>query len=240
MIAASFRGIRGGVGTSASLAALAYALYAMEQRVLVVDMCPENTLGLHFNLDLAPHGGWARATLDQQPWNESAWCVSDRLYVLPYGHVTETEYVQLDAWLLQHPQLWRQRQAALGDAFDWVLFDLPQRLPGHASNPPCDFAFSVINADAACHVLLQTRPKDSNWLLVNRFDPGSQLQRDLTLIWQNRYTASLIPINLHSDEAMGEALACRQPVGRYAPASLITQDIISFASWCLVRGRRLE
>ena len=97
MIAASFRGIRGGVGTSASLAALAYALYAMEQRVLVVDMCPENSLGLHFNLDLAPSGGWARATLDQQPWNESAWRVSDRLYVLPYGHVTETEHVQLDA-----------------------------------------------------------------------------------------------------------------------------------------------
>ena len=45
MIAASLRGIRGGVGTSATLAALAYALHAMEQKVLVVDMCPENTLG---------------------------------------------------------------------------------------------------------------------------------------------------------------------------------------------------
>jgi len=54
MIAASLRGIRGGVGTSATLAALAYALQAMEQKVLVVDKCPENTLGLHFNLDLTP------------------------------------------------------------------------------------------------------------------------------------------------------------------------------------------
>lgn len=62
MIAASLRGIRGGVGTSATLAALAYALHAMEQKVLVVDMCPENTLGLHFNLDLTPPEGWARYT----------------------------------------------------------------------------------------------------------------------------------------------------------------------------------
>ena len=240
MIAASLRGIRGGVGTSATLAALAYALHAMEQKVLVVDMCPENTLGLHFNLDLAPPEGWARATLDQQPWNASGWQVSEGLCVLPYGHVTATEQVQLEAWLLQHPQAWRQRQAALGDAFDWVLFDLPQRLPGHASNPQCDFAFSLLNPDAACHVLLHTHPKDSTWLLVNHFDPGSQLQRDLTLIWQNHHHASLVPINLHSDEAMGEALACREPVGRYAPGSLIAQDIISFASWCLVRGRRLE
>ena len=107
MIAASLRGIRGGVGTSATLAALAYALHAMEQKVLVVDMCPENTLGLHFNLDLTPPEGWARATLDQQPWNASAWQVSDGLCVLPYGHVTATEQVELEAWLLQHPQAWR-------------------------------------------------------------------------------------------------------------------------------------
>ena len=70
MIAISLRGIRGGVGTSSTLAALAYALHALGQRVLVVDMCPENTLGLHFNLDLAPRDGWARATLDQQPWQQ--------------------------------------------------------------------------------------------------------------------------------------------------------------------------
>lgn len=70
MIAISLRGIRGGVGTSSTLAALAYALHTLGQRVLVVDMCPENTLGLHFNLDLAPRDGWARATLDQQPWQQ--------------------------------------------------------------------------------------------------------------------------------------------------------------------------
>lgn len=239
MIAASLRGVRGGVGTSSTLAALAYALHSLGQKVLVVDMCPENTLGLHFNLDLAPCEGWARATLDKRPWNEYAWAVADGLCVLPYGQLQEAEYQRLDADLLASPHLWPQRQAALGDAFDWLLFDLPQRLPGHANNPQCVFRFTVLNADAACHVLLQPLT-DTRLFLVNRYDPASQLQRDLTLIWQNNFTTAFVPVHLHADEAVGEALASRQPVVRYAPVSLITQDIISFASWCLLRGRRLE
>jgi len=238
MIAISLRGIRGGVGTSSTLAALAYALHALGQRVLVVDMCPENTLGLHFNLDLAPRDGWARATLDQQPWQQQAWTVTPGLCVLPYGQLEGAELTRLDAMLLDSPQLWSKRQASLDQAFDWVLFDLPQRLPGHAGNAQCAFSFTVLNADAACHVLLQTHARQGTVFVVNRYDAGSQLQRDLALIWHHRYAASVVPINLHADEAMGEALASREPVGRYAPCSLIAQDIISLASWCLLRGRR--
>ena len=54
MIAMSLRGVRGGVGTSSTVAALGHALHALGQKVLLVDMCPENSLGLHFNMDLAP------------------------------------------------------------------------------------------------------------------------------------------------------------------------------------------
>lgn len=240
MTALSLRGIRGGVGTSSTLAALGYALHTLGQKVLVVDMCPENALGLHFNLDLAPSGGWARATLDQHLWQQQAWSVLPGLSVLPYGQLDMAEHSQLDALLLASSQLWSKRQASLADAYDWVLFDLPQRLQGHATNPRCDLSITVINADAACHVLLQPQLTRSALMMVNRYDPGINLQRDLALIWQHRYASSLVPISLHADEAMGEALACREPVGRYAPGSLIAQDIISLASWCLLRARRLE
>ncbi|KMM85186.1 cellulose synthase operon protein YhjQ [Pseudomonas taetrolens] len=239
MIALSLRGVRGGVGTSSTLAGLAFALHALGQRVLVVDMCPENALGLHFNLDFAQHAGWARATLDQQPWHQSAWSIESGLCVLPYGELHAHEQDRLDALLLTQPQLWSQRQVALTEGFDWILFDLPQRLPGHAANPRCDFSITVVNADAACHVLLQRQPEPMP-LLINRYDVACQLQRDLVLIWQHRYAQTLVPISLHADEAMNEALARREPVGRYAPGSLIAQDVISLASWCLLRGRRPE
>lgn len=238
----SLQGVRGGVGTSSTLAALGYALHALGQKVLLVDMCPKNTLGLHFNLDVAPRDGWARSTLDQQPWHQHAWRVVPQLCVLPYGQLDTAEQDQLDALLLASPTLWKQRQDTLTDAFDWVLFDLPQRLPGHAANPAGDFSITVLNADAACHVLLQPQLKraPAPLLLVNRYDAASQLQRDLMLIWQHRYAHTLVPISLHADEAMGEALARREPAGRYAPGSLIAHDVISLASWCLLRGRRLQ
>ena len=182
MIAMSLRGVRGGVGTSSILAALGHALHELGQKVLLVDMCPENSLGLHFNMDLAPREGWARATLDQQPWHEHAWVVEPGLCVLPYGQLKPSEVFALDALLIEQPKLWTQRKAALANGFDWIIFDLPQRLPGHMSNPHCSLAMMVINADAACHVLLQPQLAQTPLFLVNRFDAASQLQRDLLLI----------------------------------------------------------
>lgn len=240
MIAMSLQGIRGGVGTSTTLAALSFALSSLGQKVLVIDMCPENALGLHFNLDYAPAEGWARATLDQTSWYEHAWNIESGLDVLPYGTLTDVDVLQLDQLLRDNPPLWSTRQASLAHSVDWVLFDLPQRLPGHIANPRCEIALNVLNLDAASHVLLQPQRNSAQRLLVNRFDPASQFQRDLLLLWQHHYAQSLLPIHLHADEAMAEALARREPVGRYAPGSLIAQDIISLASWCLLRGGRLE
>ena len=37
-------------------------------------------------------------------------------------------------------------------------------------------------------------------------------------------------------EAMAEAMAAKQPVGRYAPTSLIAHELASLASWCLGAG----
>ena len=67
--------------------------------------------------------------------------------------------------------------------------------------------------------------------------PGSQLQRDLLLLWQHDHPQSLLALTMHADEAMTEALARREPAGRYAPNSLIAQDILSLASWCVLRAQ---
>jgi MinD-like ATPase involved in chromosome partitioning or flagellar assembly len=131
--------------------------------------------------------------------------------------------------------LWARRQASLAQHYDWVLFDLPQRLPGHAAIGPCLFPIQLVEADAACHILLQHHAAGT-LLLVNRFDPGSQLQRDLLLVWRNHYAARLLPVAIHFDEALREALAFKQPLSQYAADSLAAQDILSLATWCL--GRR--
>ena len=43
----------------------------------------------------------------------------------------------------------------------------------------------------------------------------------------------LLGLRLHRDEAMAEAMAAKQPVGRYAPTSLIAHELTALACWCL-------
>jgi cellulose synthase operon protein YhjQ len=233
--ALSLRGLRGGVGTSSLLAATGHALHSLGERVLLVDMCPENLLRLHFNVSVSEPGGWARAMIDGVSWNTQAWTVEPGLSVLPYGRLKLEEQDQIEQYLLKEPKLWHRRQASLAEHFDWILFDVPLRLPGHARVGPCALRLRIIEADAACHVLLQQEKAPSGHLLINRFDPVSQLQRDLLLIWRKQYGACLLPLSVHQDEAMREALAFKKPVGAYAEASLAAQDVLSLATWCLTR-----
>ena len=238
MTTLSLRGIRGGVGTSSLLAAVGYALESLGERVLLIDMCPENMLRLHFSLPSADTGGWARAMLDGEDWHSQAWSLKPALQVLPYGQLTGEESAQIERQLLKDPLLWARRQASLTRDYDWLLFDLPQRLPGHAAIGPCPLPIQVAQADAACHVLLHQQTTRAP-LLINRFDPASQLQRDLLLIWRQAYAATILPLTVHADEAMCEALAFRQPVGQYAADSLAAQDALSLATWCLTRRGEL-
>lgn len=237
MTTLSLRGIRGGVGTSSLLAAVGFALESLGERVLMIDMCPENMLRLHFNLPVAESGGWARSMLDGEDWYGQAWSLSPTLQLLPYGQLTLEESMLIERQLGDDPFIWSRRQANLAAHYDWILFDVPQRLKGHATIGPCHFPIQIVQADAACHVLLlqpSTYP-----LLVNRFDPGSQLQRDLLLIWRKNHASRLLPLTVHADEALSESLAFKQPVGQYAPDSLAAQDALSLATWCLTRRGEL-
>ncbi|WP_260954617.1 cellulose biosynthesis protein BcsQ [Pseudomonas citri] len=235
MTTLGLHGLRGGTGSSSLLAALGYALHSLEQRVLLVDMCPDNLLRLHFNLAVAQTGGWARAWLDGQDWKNEFWEVAPNLSLLPYGRLAGTEQVHVTRELSLQPELWARRIDALAMGFDWILFDLPQRSPWHDRAVSCQLQIQVIEADAACHVLLQQQQARTDYLLLNRFDPASQIQRDLMLVWRQHYDERLLPVIVHSDEAMREALACKQPVGRYAPRSLVAQDVLSLAIWCQSR-----
>ncbi len=240
MTSVSMRGLRGGVGSTSLLSAVGHALHSLGERVLLVDVCPENLLRLHFNLGWTERRGWARATLDGWPWEEQAWSLGSNLFLLPYGEVNEAEEAAMERRLAAEPALWRRRRASLAEHFDWLLFDLPHGHPAHAASVgPCDLPIRVVEADAACHVLLQRQPERScDLMLVNRYDPLCQLQRDVLLLWQQRHGGRLLPVNVHADAAMREALACKAPVGHYAPASLVAKDALSVAIWCLAQRAR--
>lgn len=233
------QGIRGGVGTTALLAGLAYELHRQGQRVLLIDCCPENQLGLHFGLDLHEPSGWAWAWRQDLAWQRQVWELSPSLYLLPYGQLGADEGQRLESWLRLRPEFWQQRLDSLHEPFDWVLFDVPQRLPGHSQGFYPQLDIQVLCPDMACHVLLQRQTPPplgpQVQLLVNNHNPLSQLQQDLMLLWQRQYGDRLLPLAVHQDEALAQALAHRKPAGAHLPDSAAAEELRSLAVWCLAQ-----
>ena len=232
MTSLALHGVRGGLGRSALLAALGYALQSVGERVLLIDLCPSNLLGLHFNLPLDVREGWALAEREGRPFGDAVYEVLDGLCLLPFGNLPGGVRVPMpDA------QAWRVRQAELAEHFDWLLFDLPQlpaEVVGHGVET--DVQVLVAEAEMASHLLLGRQPVERyDMLLVNRYDPASRLQSDLLMVWRDLFRDRLPIQVVHRDEAFLEALACKAPLGHYAPQSLACRDVQSLVVRCLTR-----
>lgn len=99
-----------------------------------------------------------------------------------------------------------------------------------------DQTLILIHADASCHIRLhqQNLPAGCHFLL-NQFSASSRLQQDLHQLWLQSLD-SLLPIFIHRDEAMAEALAAKQPLGEYSAQSLAAEEVMTLANWCLINA----
>lgn len=248
MTGVAVHGLRGGTGVTSLVAALGYALQQQGERVLLLDLCPENLLRLHFNVAAGHVQGWANAGRVGKAWQECGFEILPGLSLLPYGELSPSQVAALEHELRQSPQLWARRLSALEQAYDWVIADLPLRLDGHVrpflGKAGCDLRLRVMNVDPASFALLQRGRKDEyasgERFLLNRYNPASQLQRDLVQLWLDRHGERLVPQQVHEDLAVGEAMACKAPLGLYAPGSLAAADVESLAVWCLANRERLQ
>jgi cellulose biosynthesis protein BcsQ len=132
----------------------------------------------------------------------------------------------------------------LAPQFDWVMFDLPQRLPAHVAainqHAACTLPLRLACVDPANHVALQRHSADARRVLANRYDPAVPVQRDLMQLWLHSHAARLLPQPLHEDARVPAALASKQPLGRYAADSLAAADIDGLALWCLAESARRQ
>lgn len=253
----AIQGLRGGVGTTSIAAALAYALEQLGESVLVIDFSPDNLLCLHFNASAEERSGWARALIDNGEWSQAAFSylsINDsstnhsstlnpppaKLHYLPFGRLTSAELNQLLARLGQEPDWWQRQLARLSaDHYRWIILDLPQSpiLLNQQGVLCADHHFCLLMADAASHVLLRQKVlATGSHFVINQFLATSKLQKDLQLLW-SQTLVGLLPILLHRDEALAEALASKQPLGEYAPHSLVAEELTTLANWCLIHCR---
>ena len=237
-----FCGVRGGTGTTSTMAAIGQALHALDEKVLMIDLAPSNLLNLHFGGSPAEAKGWARALVDGRPWHEAATELQPGLHVLPFGLLNQTERLRAP----QLPRLlWQSdatRMAALRAQYSVVLFDLPSTEVTNSSVMlRSDLQIVTTEADpASCALLAKLPPDKRRHYLITRYDPVSRVQRDIRLLWQSRLGPNLLPQVMHRDASMVEALCSKAPVGRYRPESLAAQDAQHIAAWCQSRLRSLE
>ncbi|WP_261950770.1 cellulose synthase operon protein YhjQ/BcsQ [Aeromonas caviae] len=81
----ALQGIRGGVGTTAIVAGLAQAAHEQGARVLAVDLCPDNQLGIHLGLPHDDPGGWSRLTQPAREWRGALHRREEGLDLLSHG-----------------------------------------------------------------------------------------------------------------------------------------------------------
>jgi cellulose synthase operon protein YhjQ len=234
----ALQGLRGGMGTTSVTAALAWALQQLGESVLAVDFAPDNLLRLHFNTPFELPRGWARAEQDGGEWQQGAMHYCENLDFLPFGRLTAAERLNLQQYCRQHPTRWQENLAQLSASaqYNWILLDLPADDPVLAAQalPFADCIFMLIAPDANCQVRLhqQALPEGCRFL-INHYFAASQLQQDLHQLWLQTL-GGLLPVAIHRDEAMAEALAVKQPLGEYRPESLAADEVLTLANWCLI------
>lgn len=234
----ALQGIRGGLGTTSVTAALAWSLQQLGESVLAIDLAPDDLLRLHFNTAIGSQRGWARAELDGIDWKNSAMRYCNGLDFLPFGSLDTHEQLtihQPEHHIVAH---WHSLLAQLRSSkqYRWILLDVP------VGNTPliqqqlalADGVFLLLNPDANCHTRLhqQSLPIDCHFL-INRYSSASSLQQDLHQLWLQTLKG-VLPLVIHHDEAMAEALMVKQPIGEYLPASLAADEILTLANWCLL------
>lgn len=232
----ALQGLRGGCGTTSVTAALAWALNQLGDKVLVMDYSSSNQLAQHFNLPPGLARGWMRVALDNIDWQQSALRYLPGLDLLPFGMLSQRECEELETTADNHLPLWLQHLTELNADYQWLLLDVPaeqnrwsRQILAHA-----DHIIKLVTADANCHLRLNQRSVSQNSrFLLNQFQANSQSQQDLQQLWQSSLPG-LIPLTIHRDEAMAEALLMKQPVGEYRPQSLAAEEIITLANWLLI------
>ena len=231
---------KGGVGKTTLTANLATALQREGvATLLVVDMDPQNALGLHFGADPRSLAGVSRASLAGEDWGSVCVQSPSGVHVLPYGVVNESDRVAFERHLDAHPNWLVQQLQDLALPEDAVvLIDTP---PGPSvymqqalsaaqvvvvvSLPDAASYAALALMQRLVHTYCTPRPDFSETLYVlNQVDGARQLSKDITRVMQDNLGERLVGV-VHEDQAVREALAYDQSVLEYDPQGQAADDL---------------
>lgn len=241
--------MKGGVGKTSVTANLATAIGRVlgADRVNAIDLDPQNALHWHFGVDGRQLPGVARQSLRTGDWSDVRQRSAYDVHCLPYGEVSEPEREAFEALLAREPGFLGDAIANAGLSDDAVvLIDTP---PGPSPYVRqvfacADIVVMVILADAGSYA---TIPAMEEWIqelgndstpplcfyLLNQIDRSEILSRDVQDFLMQKLQGRIVPMGIHADETVREALAFQQPVMAYNPHGQASHDLARLANWLL-------
>lgn len=235
---------KGGVGKSTLAVNVAVALALRGKRVLLIDLDPQNAQRLHLGMDPDEIAGLTREGIAQTSIFDSPFGIQ----FIPFGRVSEAELEDFEAELMKHTGWVADGIAALdASAFDFVVLDTP---PGptvflQQALLAANRALIVVLADAASYA---TIPKIISLvdeytagradffganLLINQMPVQSKLGHQVRSAVFANYADKVVPIAVHKDPRVAQALGFERPVLQYEPNCKASLDIQSVADWLL-------
>lgn len=241
--------MKGGVGKTSITANLAAALGKRlgTGRVSVIDLDPQNALHWHFGLE--GHDGEGICELASGPHDLSAIALTSEHGVtcLPYGTGDEPDREAFEATLIAQPDwIGHQIKRARLDEDAVVLIDTPPGSSVYMNQvlACADLLLIVVLADAGsyatipamesylCEHSAQHSTPDSFYLL-NQVDRHEPLNRDVADMLRRQLGDRLVPVGIHADQAVSDAMAFQQPVVVYDPHGQASHDVVRLASWVI-------
>jgi cellulose synthase operon protein YhjQ len=240
---------KGGVGKTTLAANIAVALAQRKKRVVMIDLDPQNALRLHLGMDPDEIAGLIREGISPSSLFDSPFGIK----FIPFGRANEAELEDFESELeLNQGWVLDGINSLVASDFDFVILDTP---PGptvylHQALMAASKALVVVIADAASYATIPkiislveqytTGRQDFNdvSLLINQMPTQSKLGHQVRSALYANYADKLVPVAIHKDAHVAQALAFERPVLQYEPACKASLDIQSVADWLMDSARQ--
>lgn len=238
----TFISLWGGTGQTSVVANVATALARDGVSCLAIDLCPQNSLGLHLGLEAPAVKGWVHAVQAGSWWADAALANSDGVGFLPHGNAdNRTADTQALRWL-QQPDWLAEQLASLDVAGNSVvLLDAPHGLTPSARQAMACADWLVVCVEASPRVelcfpqleaLRAAQPTGQGLtLVVTGVDPRRQSQRGPLQALRVHWSEFLAPHVMHEDDHMPLALARHGSVVSVLPQAQSAHDLQGIAQW---------
>ena len=235
---------KGGVGKSTLAANTAVALTQRKKRVLLIDLDPQNAQRLHLGMDADEIAGLVREGISPASVFDSPFDVK----FIPFGRVNESELEDFEAELKRHPKWVTNGIDTLHEGeFDFIILDTP---PGptvylQQALMAAHRALVIVLADAASYASIPkitalvehyTAERTDFYgmnLLINQMPTHGKLGHQVRTALFADHGAQMVPVAIHKDVQVSQALAFERPVLQYEPGCKASLDIQYLADWLL-------